>query len=87
MEESNRNLRQPAHLTELEKNVLDEFILDLKNFPAIIPIHEENNRARYDREKGEGASFVLLNEHMDYVIEAGEFTEDDIRQIRDQLKP
>jgi hypothetical protein len=80
MEERKRILEN-VHLTEHEKDVLDEFILDIKNSQAIIPIHEENNRQKYDREKGTGASLLLLKNNLEYTIENGELDHEQIQKL------
>jgi hypothetical protein len=73
MEERKReDINGSAQLSDLEKDVLDEYILDLKNIQAIIPLHEENSRAQYDRLSGEGASVRLLRNYRDYIVVNGE---------------
>jgi len=85
MEEKKRAIDN-AHFTELEKDLLDEFILDLKNSPAIIPLHEEDSRQKYDNINGSGASIELLKENLRYVIANGDLDAHQIDKLSELLR-
>jgi hypothetical protein len=86
MEERKRKTRIGSdHLTELEKDVLDEYILDIKSIEAVIPLHEENSRAKYEKEYGKGTALNLLKAHLDYVVINGEFNKEQSQNLKDLL--
>lgn len=74
-----------GHLTELEKDVLDEYILDVKNMEAVIPLHEENSRAKYEKQHGKGTALNLLKIHLDYVVINGEFNKEQSEKLNELL--
>lgn len=84
MEEKKRAIGN-AHLTELEKDLLDEFILDIKNSEAVIPLHEEDSRLKYESIKGSGASFELLKGNLNYVIANGDLAPYQIHKLSQLL--
>jgi hypothetical protein len=73
------------HLSEKEKDVLDEFILDLKNNGAIIPLHEENNRTSYVRKYGITSFLNLLRTNIEYIRSNGDFNQEQTSRLDDFL--
>lgn len=63
-------------LTELEKDVLDEYVLDIKNNITISRVHEDNSKLLYDLDKGKLASFNLLKDNIPYVMLNGNFNDE-----------
>jgi hypothetical protein len=73
------------HLTDLEKDVLDEYILDIKNIEAKVPLHEQNSSAQYEEKHGEGSVLNLLKMHLDYIVINGEFNREQYQKLNEML--
>ncbi|MBC7383374.1 MAG: hypothetical protein H7296_10350 [Bacteroidia bacterium] len=68
-------------LTELEKDVLDEFILDIKNNFSVVRIHEDNSKQILDMMTNGNASFTLVKDNISYILMNGEFNDEQLKRF------
>ncbi len=86
MEERGKNRRNySGHLTNAEKDVLDEYILEIKSGEAIIPLTEEHHRVKYEKMYGKNSALNLLKANVDYLVIYGEFDSEQYEKLRQLL--
>lgn len=63
--------------TDFEKNVLDEYIAEIKSTSPFVSVSDCENRMQFDRIHGEFASHKLLQINTGYILDHGNFDKEE----------